>query len=96
MTATPRFLITNAKLIRKNSLVGVFDVQLPSGMIIRGVMLLESNGRRWVNMPSEAYQKADGTKAWKSVIEFAAREVRDRFQRQVLPLAEMALLGEES
>jgi hypothetical protein len=88
------FTVSNAKLIRKNSLIGALDFELPSGMIIRGAMLLESNGRRWVNLPSESYQKSDGTRAWKPFIEFVSKEVRERFQAQVLPLAERALLGE--
>ena|SRR5262245_53551421 len=88
------FAISSAKLIRKNSLVGAFDLELPSGMIIRGAMLLESGGRRWVNLPSESYQKPDGTKGWKPFIEFVSKEVRASFQSQVLPLAERALLRE--
>jgi hypothetical protein len=80
------FTITNAKIIGKKSLVGSFDLELPSGLIIRGAMLFESNGRRWVNFPSKEYQKQDGTKGYFPLLEFASREISDKFQAKVLPL----------
>jgi hypothetical protein len=81
------FSVTNAKLINKNSLVGRFDLEMPSGMIIRDMLLLESNGRRWCNFPSEKFEKPDGTTGWKSLIAFTDRKTADRFQAQVVPLA---------
>jgi hypothetical protein len=87
------FAISNPKLIRKNALIGTFDLELPAGMIIRGVMLLEKSGWRWVNFPSKEWSRPDGTKSYLPLIEFASPEIRDRFQAQVLPLAERALLG---
>jgi hypothetical protein len=85
------FVITNAKPINKNSLIGRFDLQLPSGMVIRDMLLLESNGRRWCNFPAEKYEKPDGTAGWKPLIAFADRETADKFQSQVTPLAVSAL-----
>jgi hypothetical protein len=85
--------VTNAKRLDQNSLIGVFDVELPSGLVIRGAMLLESHGRRWINCPGIPWTKEDGSKSYKPVIEFASREVKDRFERLVLPLAEEALVG---
>jgi hypothetical protein len=82
------FTITNPKVLRKNSLVGCFDLQMPSGMIVRGAMLFEKNGRRWVNFPSKEWTKPDGTKSYSPLIEFADRSIADKFQAQVLPLAE--------
>jgi hypothetical protein len=55
------FVVTNAKLINKNSLIGRFDLEMPSGMVIRDMLLLESGGRRWCNFPSEKYEKSDGS-----------------------------------
>jgi len=89
------FTISNAKLLRKNSLVGSFDLELPSGMIVRGAMLFEKNGKRWVNFPSREYQKPDGSKGYLPLLEFATREISDNFQRQVLPLAERELLSKD-
>lgn len=89
------FVITNAKVIRKNSLVGSFDLELPSGLVVRGAMLFEKNGRRWVNFPSKEWTKSDGTKGYLPLLEFATREIADNFQRQVLPLAERELLSKD-
>jgi hypothetical protein len=88
--AAQSFTVTNARLIHKNSLVGCFDLQMPSGLVVRGVMLLESNGRRWINFPSKEWTKPDGSRGFSPLLEFASREIADRFQRQVLPLAEQA------
>jgi hypothetical protein len=86
------FRLINARRINKNSLLGAFDLEMPSGLKINGVMLLESNGKRWVSFPSKEWTKQDGTKGFSPLIEFASTEVRDKFQKQVLPLAEGALL----
>jgi hypothetical protein len=86
------FTITNPKVIRKNSLIGFFDLEMPSGLIVRGVMLLEKNGKRWINFPSKEFAKQDGTRGFIPLLEFSTREISDRFQGAVLPLAERALL----
>jgi hypothetical protein len=57
------FRVTNAKLLRKNSLIGSFDLEMPSGLIVRGAMLFDKDGSRWVNFPSKEWTKSDGTKA---------------------------------
>jgi hypothetical protein len=85
--------ITNAKLLNRKSLVGSFDLEMPSGLIVRGALLFEKDGRRWVNFPSKEWTKQDGTKGYFPLLEFASREIGDKFQKQVLPLAEEALLG---
>lgn len=77
------FTVTNPKLLNKNTLVGSFDLQMPSGLIVRGAMLFEKSGKRW---------KPDGTKSYFPLLEFASRDIGERFQQQVLPLAERALL----
>jgi hypothetical protein len=87
------FKISNPKVLRKNSLIGSFDLAMPSGLIVRGAMLFEKNGKRWINFPSKEWLKADGTKAYFPLLEFASREIADRFQAQVLPLAEAAFEG---
>jgi len=88
------FSITNPKPIRKGALLGFFDVEMPSGMIIRGTMLFEKEGRRWVGLPSKEYTK-DGVKAYSPIIEFGSKDRAEKFQQLVLPLAEKALLVSE-
>jgi hypothetical protein len=85
------FAVTNAKLLNKHTLVGSFDLQMPSGLVVRGAMLFEKTGKRWVNFPSKEWVKSDGTKSYSPLLEFSSREVNDRFQQQVLPLAERVL-----
>ncbi len=89
----PGFVISNAKLLRKNSLIGSFDLEMPSGLVVRGAMLFEKDGRRWVNFPSKEWTNADGAKQYFPLLEFASKEIKNRFQNQVVPLAEEALLG---
>jgi hypothetical protein len=88
--AAQAFVISNARLVRKNSLVGTFDLEMPSGLIVRGVMLLEKDGAQWINFPSKEWTKSDGTKGYFPLLEFASREIKERFQRLVLPLARKA------
>ncbi|MGO9428339.1 hypothetical protein [Rhodoblastus sp.] len=85
------FTITNAKSIRKNSLIGSFDLQMPSGLIVRGAMLFEKNGKHWIGFPSKEFVKRDGTKSYSPILEFVDRATSDKFQAAVLPLAEQAL-----
>jgi hypothetical protein len=86
------FTVSNPKLLNKNTLVGSFDLTMPSGLVVRGAMLFEKSGKRWVGFPSKEWIKPDGTKSYFPLLEFASRDVADRFQQQVLPLAEKALL----
>jgi hypothetical protein len=91
---TKTFEITNPKILRKNSLIGSFDLEMPSRLIVRGAMLFEKDGKRWVNSPSKEWTKQDGTKGHFPLFEFASREISDKFQNLVRPLAEKALLGD--
>jgi hypothetical protein len=85
------FKTSNPRHIRKGTLVGAFDLELPSGLKIIGAMLFEKDGRRWVNFPSKEWIDKEGAKKYLPLLEFTSPEVRDRFQVQVLPLAEAAL-----
>jgi hypothetical protein len=85
------FELTNPPPLDKNTLRGVFDIQMPSGLIVRGAMLFEKNGKRWVGFPSKEWTKQDGTKSFFPLIEFADRSIADKFQAAVLPLAVEAL-----
>lgn len=79
--------VSNPKKLEKGTLRGFCDLELPSGLIIRGAMLFEKNGKRWVGFPSKEWTKADGTKGYSPLLEFADRDVSDKFQAAVLPLA---------
>jgi hypothetical protein len=85
------FAISNPRLLQRGALVGTFDLEMPSGLIIRGALLFEKDGKRWVGFPSKEWTKQDGTKGYYPLIEFASREISDNFQKAVLPLTESAL-----
>jgi hypothetical protein len=57
-----KYIVSNAKPMRKGTLIGFFDLEMPSGLIVRGVMLFEKNERRWCNFPSKEFTKQDGSK----------------------------------
>ena len=86
------FRLSNARRINKNMLIGAFDLEMPSGLKVNGVMLFEKDGKRWVGFSSREWLKQDGTKQYTPLIEFASPEVRERFQNAVVPLAVEALL----
>jgi len=85
------FKLTNPRRLNKNTLVGAFDLELPSGLTISGVMLFEKDGKRWINFPSKEWIDKDGSRKYLPLLGFTSPEIRDRFQAQVLPLAEDAL-----
>lgn len=86
-------IISNARKVTKGSLLGFFDVELPSGLKLNGCTLLEKKdgSGRFVGLPSKEWMKADGTKSYQPVVEFVDREARDKFMALVLPAAEKAL-----
>jgi hypothetical protein len=86
--------LSNAKVIRKNSLIGSFDLEMASGLTVRGAMLHEKNEKRWVAFPSKEWVAKDGSKKYFPLLELASPDIRERFQKAVLPLAEKELLDE--
>jgi len=87
MTA-PKITVSNWKSIHKNSLLGTFDLEFTGmGLRIKGAMLLETNGRRWINFPSKEYQK-NGERKFMPFLEWRDRETSERFSAAVVPLVE--------
>jgi len=70
----------NMRRIEKNSLIAVFDLELPSGMVLRGCMLHRSHGKHWVGLPGRPYKGSAGKESWAHIIDFRNRLRRDRFQ----------------
>ena len=85
------FTVSNPKPINKNTLIGKVDLEMPSGLIVRGVMLFEKSGKRWCSFPSKEWTDQSGKKNYSPLLEFASREIGDKFQSQVLPIVERAL-----
>jgi hypothetical protein len=76
--------IAGFRPLSKNTLKGVFDVLLPSGLQIHGVMLHESNGQRWVGLPGRPYTDASGQQTYARILDFRNREIADKFRDAVL------------
>lgn len=75
------------------TILGYLDIELPSGMITNSCKLMVGqNGKPWVAMPSERQLDRDGNprldtngkQLWTSIIGFASRAARDRFNELVL------------
>jgi hypothetical protein len=73
--------------------VGVFDVTLPSGMIINSCMLHRmGDGQEWVALPGAAQiatdgrvkRSGDGKPLYKTLIRFKTKEIYERFQAPIL------------
>lgn len=75
--------ITNYKAIGKNTLIGAFDLELPSGICLYGVMLMTNEKGSWVNFPGIPYER-DGKTQYKPVVNIPERDRRDAFNTMTL------------
>lgn len=73
--------ILNFKPKESGALRGFADVLIePWGFEIREISVFESNGKKWVSMPSRSYEK-DGKKQYWPYNRFIDREKEVRFQQ---------------
>jgi DNA-binding cell septation regulator SpoVG len=77
-------VVTEFRSHVKNTLRGFLSCELPSGMIVHGLAYHEKNQSRWVGMPSQQWLGDQGNKQYSPVIEFASREVANKFRDAVL------------
>jgi hypothetical protein len=78
--------------LEKGALRGFADIALDSGMVIHDVMLLESNGKRWVNLPSKPQLDKDknprmgdnGKPLYTPIISIPDRDRRELFNNTAL------------
>jgi hypothetical protein len=89
MTA-PAPVVLNFKAFEKNSLKGFFDLEMPSGLILRGCQLHESHWKRSVGVPARPYEAADGTQSWARIVDFRDRRASVRFQEMATAAAVVA------
>jgi hypothetical protein len=76
------------------TVLGFISAELPSGMIVHGLkLMIGPAGKHWIATPAtkrgppppgEAEPTDGGKPAWDPIIEFASREVRDRFNAVIL------------
>jgi hypothetical protein len=80
----PPITVLNFRKYEKNTLRAVFDLQLASGLVLRGCMLHQSHGRQWIGLPSKPYTGADSSQRWQPIVDFANAEKRRKFQALAL------------
>jgi hypothetical protein len=94
LNSNPRkIVISDWKPLDKNTLRGSFTAALPSGMIIKGLMLMESHGKRWIGLPAKEWLDPFNKRNFSQIIEFVDGETRDKFQHLVLTALDAHLEG---
>jgi hypothetical protein len=74
------------------TMLGWLRLEFPSGLIVNDAkLMIGRDGRRWVALPAAPQVHADGSlrvidgkKAWRPIVEFQSKAVRERFETQVL------------
>ena len=89
--AMAQIVVSNPRRLNKNSLIGTGDVELPSGLILRAVMLHGNATKRWILLSAKEWVGADGKRNFSPLVEFATPEIAARFKSHVQPLLESAL-----
>ncbi len=70
---------TNFRPFRKNTLLGFFDLELPSGMILKGCTLHEKGERHWVGLPGKPFTKENGEQSYANIIDFKDKATSYKF-----------------
>lgn len=78
------------KPLNKNTLVGVFDLTLDSGIVLYGMMLMKKNDSQWVSFPGKPIIRdgqasmKDGKQEYAKLADIPDRARRDAFNAQVI------------
>ncbi len=77
--------ITEYKAINKGGLLGKFNLKVLKWgpLIIREMLLMTKDNRKFISFPSKPYEK-DGQKKFFNYLVFENRETSDRFQEKAL------------
>ena len=81
--------ILKFEMVNKGSLVARFNVKMHKwgGLVIKDCSLFESNGKKWINLPSRMYE-VDGKKKYAEYIGYEDRGLNDKFKEGILHAAE--------
>jgi hypothetical protein len=74
------------------TMLGWLNLRLPSGLVINDAkLMIGPQGKRWVALPAVPQTHADGSprlvdgkKAWRQIVEFQSKQVREKFETQIL------------
>ena len=73
--------------VNKGCLIGYADVLLEKSDLvleIRGCMLMQKDGRKWLSLPSKEFTNENNEKKYFSIIKFQDREVDKSFQEAAI------------
>lgn len=76
--------ITNYKSIKKNTVVGSFDLEVPPMFVKGWTYHRKDDGSAWVNPPQREFTRDDGSKGYQKLVFFPNKEHWARFQRWCL------------
>jgi DNA-binding cell septation regulator SpoVG len=84
--------ILDWRLMQRGALVGSAKIELPSGVIIHDINVMDGASGPWAAMPRRvqvdrngvALRDSEGRVKYAPIIEFATRELRDRFSSEVI------------
>jgi len=93
VSAPAWFEVSEWRPFEKGTLKGFWSLTLPSGLVIHGLSLHQKTGRRWLSMPARPWRKDDSVIVWNPVIEFASKNVHDKFQSEALKAVDEFLAG---
>lgn len=81
--------ILKFEMIEKGSLIARFHAKMHKwgGLIIKDCSLFESNGKKWINLPSRQYE-VEGKKKYASYLAYEDRSLDDKFKESILHAAE--------
>ena len=81
----------NFKELARGSLIGFADIELDSGLILRGCTYHQVNGKRWCNPPGRPQLNAErqlvldgGKVAYAPVVEFVDSKIRFKWSVQAV------------
>ena len=80
-------IATNPRRVEKNTLRGFFDLELASGLVLKGCALHLSHGKYWIGLPARPFETPEGAKSWAPVVDFRDRSTKDKFQALALAAA---------
>lgn len=74
------FTVSNWRDYEKNTLLGFFSLELPSGMVLHGWSFHANDKSRWISPPSKEYPKGK----WTPILEIPDEAKRAKFQEQAV------------
>jgi len=81
------------RAINRKTVIGSFTLELPSGLIIRDILLHEREGERWIQLPSKEWLAASGETRYSQLLEFRDDETKVSFRDLALTAVNKLLRG---